>query len=125
MSTSTHTHLLDDVHLTHATKLTLISVFLGIMGTFAARLVKRGADVALRPFDLAKVKIGMQAMLYVGAQIVARAVVDDLGDTDVSAQVVHAEGGTVQLAESMTVHFAERAALGMTLAQPVLRFGRK
>jgi hypothetical protein len=84
-----------------------------------------GGRITLRPFDLPKVKIGMQALLYSGAQIVARAVVDDLGDAEVSAQVVHAEGGSVQLAESMSVHFAERAALGMTLAQPLLRFGRK
>jgi hypothetical protein len=84
-----------------------------------------GGRITLRPFDLPKVKIGMQALLYSGAQIVARAVVDDLGDTEVSAQVLHAEGGTLQLAESMTVHFAERAALGMPLQQPVLRLGRK
>jgi hypothetical protein len=29
-----------------------MSVFLGILGTFAARLVKRDRDVVLRPFDL-------------------------------------------------------------------------
>ncbi|MDQ3810245.1 MAG: DUF1360 domain-containing protein [Chloroflexota bacterium] len=42
----------DDSQQTRATKLTLISVFLGIMATFATRLVKREADLRLGPFDL-------------------------------------------------------------------------
>ena len=35
-----------------ATKLTLISVFLGILGTFSSRLIRREQDLQLRPFDL-------------------------------------------------------------------------
>jgi hypothetical protein len=49
---ASHSPLEDESARARATKLTLISVFLGIMGTFAARLVKRDADVRLRPFDL-------------------------------------------------------------------------
>ena len=51
-SPQTHVHPHQEVRQTRAAKLTLISVFLGIMGTFAMRLVKRDADGALRPFDL-------------------------------------------------------------------------
>jgi hypothetical protein len=43
---------MSDVQQVRATKLTLMSLFLGIMATFAARLVERERDVALRPFDL-------------------------------------------------------------------------
>lgn len=42
----------DDLPQTRATKLTLITVFLAILGTFAGRVVKRETDVALKPFDL-------------------------------------------------------------------------
>jgi hypothetical protein len=47
-----HAHLMSDLQQVRATKLTLMSVFLGVMATFAARLVKRDTDVVLRPFDL-------------------------------------------------------------------------
>ncbi len=36
-----------------ATKLTLVGAFLGLMAAFSARLVRRGEDVEIRPFDLA------------------------------------------------------------------------
>ena len=47
-----HPPLLDDAQQTRATKLTLISVFLGILGTFAGRLVRREDHLNLKPFDL-------------------------------------------------------------------------
>jgi len=45
-------HRMTDSQQVRATKLTLMSLFLGVMGTFAARLVKRDRDIVLRPFDL-------------------------------------------------------------------------
>jgi hypothetical protein len=47
-----HLHLMTDGQQARATKLTLMSVFLGVMGTFAARLGKRDHDIVLHPFDL-------------------------------------------------------------------------
>jgi hypothetical protein len=35
-----------------AAKLTLMSLFIGVLATFAARLVKREEDLVLKPFDL-------------------------------------------------------------------------
>ena len=43
---------LDDAQQVRATKLTLISIFLGILGTFATRIVGRRGDLKLTPFDL-------------------------------------------------------------------------
>ncbi|MBV9169540.1 MAG: DUF1360 domain-containing protein [Chloroflexi bacterium] len=37
---------------TRAAKLTLMSLFLGVLATFAGRVVKREHDVMLKPFDL-------------------------------------------------------------------------
>src|ERR687885_2571998 len=47
-----HPPLLDDAQQTRATKLTLISIFVGILGTFAGRLVRREDRLHLRSFDL-------------------------------------------------------------------------
>jgi Protein of unknown function (DUF1360) len=48
----TQSQRLDDVQQSRATKLTLIWIFLGVLGTFAARVVRRDADLQLRPFEL-------------------------------------------------------------------------
>jgi hypothetical protein len=47
-----HPPLIDDSQQTRATKLTLMSVFLGILVTFAGRLVRRDRELTLKPFDL-------------------------------------------------------------------------
>ena len=44
--------LADAAHQTRATKLTLISVFLGVMATFASRVLRHEKDLTLKPFDL-------------------------------------------------------------------------
>ena len=48
----THHHLDSDARQARATKLTLMSIFVGVLGTFAARLVKAERDVTPRPFEL-------------------------------------------------------------------------
>jgi len=42
----------DDRAATRATKLTLISIFLGVLATVASRRIKREDDLVLKPFDL-------------------------------------------------------------------------
>jgi hypothetical protein len=49
---STAPQLHNDTGQTRATKLTLMSVFVGVLCTFAARLMHKGQDLNLRPFDL-------------------------------------------------------------------------
>ena len=44
--------LLDEAQQTRATKLTLMSVFLGVLGTFTLRLMRDRRDLRVRPFDL-------------------------------------------------------------------------
>lgn len=44
--------LVDDVQQTRATKLTLMSVFVAILGTFASRVIRRDEPLPLKPFDL-------------------------------------------------------------------------
>src|ERR687885_1057116 len=48
----THQHLDSDAQQARATKLTLISVFLGVLGTLATRLVRADRDLMPRPFEL-------------------------------------------------------------------------
>jgi uncharacterized protein DUF1360 len=51
--TDTSPHLaLTELQQTRATKLTLMTVFLGVLGTFAARGLRGERELSLRPFDL-------------------------------------------------------------------------
>ena len=53
---TTHSHTADAPQVerqqTRAAKLTLISLFLGVLATFAGRVVRRDHDLTLKPFDL-------------------------------------------------------------------------
>jgi hypothetical protein len=49
---SLHSPLSDDIQQARVTKLTLISIFMTIMATFASRKVQREAGQIVKPFDL-------------------------------------------------------------------------
>ena len=72
--------------------------------------VQKGTRVELVA-DVAKVHVGMQVLMYAdaaaGAQVVARGVVEDLGDGKASARVVHAASPTVSLSANARVQFVE------------------
>jgi hypothetical protein len=47
-----HSYTNQEREQTRAAKLTLISVFLGVLATFAGRIVRRDRELVLKPFDL-------------------------------------------------------------------------
>lgn len=65
------------------------------------------------------VRIGMQVFMYSGAQVVARGLVEDVGDRQAVAQVVYTATPTVMLTEQAVVHFTNTAG-----AAPILGGGR-
>lgn len=67
-------------------------------------------DVSVLTSHLAKVHVGMQALLYSGATVVAKAVVEDLSGGQVTTRIIQAATQTVQLSQDATVHFAEPSA---------------
>ncbi len=74
-------------------------------------------DTHLRPggtvplvVDLARVRIGMQVVLFAQGQAVARALVEDLGDGRATARVLQAFDGAASVAKDARVEFTD--ALG-------------
>jgi len=81
-------------------------------------VARPGVNIALTAFDPAKLRIGMQALVYKDSLVVARAVVEDIGH-EVSARVIHTATAQVSLDVTHTVHFAETAQV--TLTRPAVK----
>ncbi|WP_291994989.1 hypothetical protein [Candidatus Accumulibacter sp. ACC003] len=64
-----------------------------------------GVRLPIRVSDGLKLRVGMQALLYQGDRVVARARVDDLASGEVSTTVVHVEGSRRELAAETRVQF--------------------
>lgn len=81
-------------------------------------LARPGLRIALIALDPARLRVGMQALVYRVDRVVARAVVEDLG-AEVSARVLHVDGGELDLAETDRVQFgvAERLSLAASGAR--------
>jgi hypothetical protein len=76
-----------------------------------------GAAVGLRiPLlvqEPARVRIGMHALLYRGADLIGRAVVADIGPQEISAQLIQTAGDKVELGTDVRVHFDNAAAVSL------------
>jgi hypothetical protein len=67
--------------------------------------VRPGVRIPLLALDPSRLRVGMQAVLYRANQVVARAVVEDLGQGEVSARVMQTSAVQVDLDVDVRVHF--------------------
>jgi hypothetical protein len=75
--------------------------------------VSPGVRIPLTVLSAVRLRVGMQAVLYRGDAVVARAVVEDLGLQEVSAHVIHTSAARVDLGDDVRVHFDDAAALSL------------
>ncbi|MEJ8850978.1 hypothetical protein [Variovorax rhizosphaerae] len=69
--------------------------------------VRPGVRIPLVALDAGdKLRVGMQAMLYRGSSLVARAAIEDVGSGEVSARVLSTVGAQVDLGLDVRVQFA-------------------
>ncbi len=73
-----------------------------------------GVRIPLHALDPQRLRIGMHALVYRNDLVVARAVVEDIGRSEISARVLHTAEASVELDTSMRVQFAQ--ASSVTLA---------
>jgi hypothetical protein len=78
--------------------------------------VSPGIRIPLRVLDAVSVRVGMQAVLYRGEAVVARAVVEDTGSLEVSAHVIHTVSARMDLGDDVRVHFDDAAMLSLKQA---------
>jgi hypothetical protein len=75
--------------------------------------VAAGVRIPLQVLDMAPLRVGMQALLYRNDTLLARATVEDVGGTEVSARVVHTAGAQVDLGDDVRVHFDTPGMVGL------------
>jgi hypothetical protein len=78
--------------------------------------VSPGIRIPLTVLDPRRLRVGMQAVLYRADTVVARAVVEDLGQQEVSAHVIHTSATRVDLGDDVRVHFDDEAMLSLGAA---------
>ena len=80
--------------------------------------VRPGQRIPLIALDLsAKLRVGMQAVVYRANEVVVRALVEDIGRGEVSARVLTTATAQVDLATDMRVHFDSAAVVSAGAAQ--------
>ena len=85
--------------------------------------VRPGIHIPLVALDPARLRVGMQALVYRGEAIVARGVVEDLGQEEVSARVTYTAQATVDLDEAVRVQFASATEVSLAAATTAARRG--
>jgi hypothetical protein len=76
-------------------------------------VARPGVRIPLTAFDPSRLRVGMHALIYRGGDLVARAVVEDIG-SEISAHVVYTASAEVSLDVQARVHFAEAALVSVT-----------
>jgi hypothetical protein len=79
--------------------------------------VRPGIRIPLVALEPAKLRVGMQALLYRQQSVIARAVVEDIGSGEVSARVLHTSAAQIDLDVEVRVHFDHAAAVSAAPAR--------
>lgn len=96
----------------HATKLTLMSLFIGVLATFSSRLVQRGQTLSISPFDL--LLLGLSSF-RVGRMIAYEGVAAPLREPFTETKPDDSGAGETTVAEGTGV----RKAVGELLSCPI------
>jgi len=72
-----------------------------------------GTSVPLSVLDSTMLSVGMQALMYRGDTLVARATVDDVGPRAASARLIQTSTTQVDLGDDVRVHFGQTAMLSL------------
>jgi uncharacterized protein DUF1360 len=97
---------------TRATKLTLVSIFAALLGTFAARLIPSDRNLTPRPYDL--LMLGL-ASFRIGRMLAYEGVAEPLREPFTHTQVDDSGTGQTVVATGEGVRFA----LGQLLSCPI------
>ncbi|MDA8128536.1 MAG: hypothetical protein M0Z73_07565 [Betaproteobacteria bacterium] len=78
-----------------------------------------GVHIPLAVANPSRLRVGMQALLYRGADLIARAQVADIGALEVTAEVIHTVAARVDLGNDVSVHFDNAASVSLSSASAV------
>jgi hypothetical protein len=78
--------------------------------------VRPGVRLPLTAFDPGKLRVGMEALVYRQSDVVARAVIEDIGASEIAARVIHTAQPQIDLDVDVRVQFGAATALSRVAA---------
>ncbi len=78
--------------------------------------VRPGVRLPLTTFEPGRLRVGMEALVYRGSTVVARAVVEDVGASEIATRVVHTIEPQLDLDVNARVQFSAAAAVSLAAA---------
>jgi len=82
--------------------------------------VRPGVRLPLTVFDPSRLRVGMQALMVRAGSVVARATVEDIGNAEVSARVIHTRDAQIDLGDDVRVQFSDAAAVSLGSVKTVM-----
>lgn len=79
--------------------------------------VRPGVRLPVTAFDASKLRVGMEALVYRESSVVARAIVEDIGASEIATRVVHTARPQVDLDVNVRVQFGAAAAMSLVGAR--------
>jgi hypothetical protein len=79
--------------------------------------VRPGVRLPVTAFDATKLRVGMEALVYRDSAVVARAIVEDIGASEIATRVVHTTQPQVDLDVNVRVQFGTAAAMSLAAAR--------
>jgi hypothetical protein len=73
--------------------------------------VRPGVRLPVTAFDASKLRVGMEALVYRGSSVVARAIVEDIGASEIATRVIHTTQPQVDLDVNVRVQFGASTSL--------------
>jgi hypothetical protein len=78
--------------------------------------VRPGVRLPLTAFDPTRLRVGMEALVYRESVLVARAIVEDIGASEIATRVVHTTQPQLDLDVNVRVQFGAAASLSRIAA---------
>jgi len=79
--------------------------------------VRPGVRLPVTAFEPARLRVGMEALVYRQSSVVARAIVEDIGATEIATRVVHTTQPQVDLDVNVRVQFGAAETMSLAAAR--------
>jgi hypothetical protein len=78
--------------------------------------VRPGVRLPVTAFDVSRLRVGMEALVYRESIVVARAIVEDIGASEVATRVIHTTQPQIDLDVGVRVQFGAPASMSLAAA---------
>jgi hypothetical protein len=86
--------------------------------------IRPGVRLPVTAFDVSKLRVGMEALVYRESSVVARAIVEDIGASEIATRVIHTAQPQLDLDTNVRVQFSPAKAVSLVQASTAMAIMR-